>query len=130
MFFDGEEVLLKGREAGVTHNAMELLAVIRAFEYIEKKGLSDRKTTVYTDSQYVAGIPERRERLQDADFITKKGDPVRNPDLIKQMLFFTDLLDVQFVKVKAHQKKTDERNVNREVDRISRKIVRDYLRDI
>ncbi len=123
-----KEILLKGLETETTHNRMELLSVIKAFEYIEKNDLAELKIIVKSDSQYVVRIIERKEQLLTNNFITKKEKPIQNKDLVEKIIHYIDCLDLEFVKVKAHQKKSTKRNYNREVDKISRKIVREYVR--
>ena len=122
-----DEMLLKGKELETTHNRMELLAVIKALEYIENQNLANYKIIVNSDSQYVVRLIERKEKLQAAEFLTKKGNVVRNRDLVENILNFIESLNLEFVKVKAHQKKTEERNYNRDVDKMARKIVREAV---
>ncbi|MCF6184409.1 MAG: ribonuclease HI [Bacteroidales bacterium] len=123
-----EEIVLSGQKTETTHNRMELLSVIKAFEYIENHKFTGHKIIIKSDSQYVVGIQERKEKLKAADFITKKGNPIQNIDLVEQLIRYTETMNVQFIKVKAHLKKTDIRNYNREVDKLSRQIVRNYVR--
>ncbi|NOZ34673.1 MAG: ribonuclease HI [Chlorobi bacterium] len=125
-----EEIVLSGKKAETTHNRMELLSVIKAFEYIDNHKFTDYKIVIKSDSQYVVGIRERKEKLKAAEFITKKGNQIQNKDLVEQLISFIETMNVQFVKVKAHLKKTDNRNYNRDVDKLSRQIVRDYVRNI
>lgn len=127
---DDKEILLKDFELNTTHNRMELLSVIKAFEFIESEDLEFNEIILKSDSQYVVGIQERKEKLQKNKFITKKGNEIQNKDLILRLIHYIEKLPIKFIKVKAHQKKTSERNINREVDKISRKIVRDYVKNI
>lgn len=122
------EVTLSGFELNTTHNRMELVSVIKAFEFIENKDFQYSKIILKSDSQYVIGIQNRKEKLQKTNFITKKGTEIKNKDLVLQLINFIEKLNIEFVKVKAHQKKNSERNINREVDKLSRKIVRDYVK--
>jgi len=128
ILFDSEELVLQGIETDTTHNRMELLSVIRSFEYIIKNKLLDKSIRVFTDSQYVAGIEGRTENFKLSDFKTKSGKDIQNIDLVKKLIKQIEMLKPKFIKVKAHQKKTSERNINREVDKLSRKLVRDYLK--
>jgi len=128
LIFDDEEILLKGEELETTHNRMELLSVIKALEYIENQNLTDCKIIVYSDSQYVVKLIERKVKLVAADFFTKKGSAIQNKVLVEKIIDYIESLNLHFVKVKAHQKKSDSKNYNRDVDKISRKIVREYVR--
>ncbi len=128
LLFDDEEILLEGKELDTTHNRMELLSVIRALEHIEDQNLTNYKIIIYSDSQYVVKLIERKEKLTASNFSTNKGNPVRNKELVEKILYFIDSLNPDFQKVKAHQKKSSLRNYNRDVDKISRRIVREHVR--
>jgi len=88
------------------------------------------KTTVKSDSQYVIKIKERKEKLKQANFITKKGKEIQNKDLVIRLIKFIETIELEFIKVKAHQKKTNIRNYNIDVDKTSRKIVRNIVKEI
>jgi len=126
LLINEEEIMLSGHVPKTTHNRMELLAVIKAIEYIENHKLGYQTIIVKSDSQYVVRIKERKEKLKAAEFVTKKGNDIKNKDLIVQLIHYIETLNLEFVKVKAHQKKTDIRNYNIDVDKASRKIVREY----
>lgn len=128
LIFDGREVLLKGMEPDTTQNRMELLSVIRALEYIENQDLKNYKIIINSDSQYVVRLIDRKDKLQDTDFTTRKGGNIKNRDLVEKILNFMESMNLSFIKVKAHQGKSDTRNYNRDVDKISRKIVREDVR--
>jgi len=125
---NSKEIELSGVVNDTTHNRMELYAVISAFEYILKHSKPTELINVYTDSQYVAGIESRKEKLRLSDFKTKAGNYIQNVDLVKNLIEYTEVLQAKFIKVKAHQKKTKERNINREVDKLSRKLVREEVK--
>ncbi len=128
ILFSKNEILLKGVEIDTTHNRMELSAVIKALEYISYHHFEKQKILVITDSQYVVGIKNRKGKLEITNFKTQKGRSVQNVDLLKQLISLNETLDVEYVKIKAHQKKTNIRNYNRIVDKISRKLVREYVK--
>ncbi len=125
-----EEILLKGEEHNTTHNRMELLSVIKALEFIENKNFIDRHIIIKSDSQYVTEIKNRIRKLRSADFKTKKGNDIQNKDLVIKLIQYIENLNIDFVKVKAHQKKTNTRNFNRDADKISRQIVRKYIKNL
>lgn len=125
IFLGGQKVTLKGHEPETTHHRMELIAVLESFRYLEERKFLDRQITIYSDSQYVVDILQRRNRLVTSGFRTKKMKPIRNDDLVQRMIYFMDTSDVSFVKLKSHQKSTDaESVVNREVDILSRQMMR------
>ena len=124
LFIGDSTITLNGIEHQSTHNAMELLAILKGIEYIIARGLSTDEITVVTDSQYAVNLPERKEKLAANNFLTKKGNELRNAALVRRLLDYTAILNIHFVKVKAHQPKTNEPNYNREVDKLVRKILR------
>lgn len=103
---------------------MELLAVLKALDFLENEKLVFSKIEIVSDSQYVVRIIERKEKLKSANFLTKKNNSIRNVELVKKLIEKIESLPLEFTKVKAHQKKTDEINYNRVVDFLARSEVR------
>lgn len=124
LLIDKEKKVLQGSESNTTHNRMEMLAVIKSIEYVLENISIKSIIQVYTDSQYVFRIPERAEKLQSNNFITKKGNELNNKDLIQRLIQLLNQHDIHIIKVKAHQKRTNTPNYNRDVDKLSRQIVR------
>lgn len=123
LFIHESKVVLTGTEEQTTHQRMELEAVIKSFEYLVKANLLSKVVKLYTDSQYVTGLSRRMVNLKASGFSTKKNVPIRNSDLVRILIGYSEIMNLQFIKVKAHQKKGDL-NGNREVDLLVRKIVR------
>ena len=119
---DDKKVVLSAVETDTTHNRMELLGVIRAVEYLEENNLAGNIIEVYSDSQYVVNLLSRKTRLKQNNFITKKGTPIQNSDLVQKLIQQIETHDINFTKVKAHQKDGDA--MNREVDILVRNLVR------
>lgn len=124
IFIDDKKIMLQGSAIDTTHNRMELAAVINAIEYVLKEFTEINLVKIYTDSQYVEKIPQRAAKLVTKDFITKSGNKLQNTDLIQILINLLNSNNIEFIKVKAHQKTTKTPNYNREVDQLSRKIVR------
>ncbi len=122
IFIGNDKTILSGEEFDTTHNRMELQAVIKAVIYLKDLGLSENAIDIYSDSQYVVNLMERKEKLKNRHFITNKGTPVQNVDLVKMLISQIETFKLNFIKVKAHQKDGDINN--REVDKIVRQIVR------
>jgi ribonuclease HI len=122
-----EKVLLKGIAEHSTNNRMELMAVIKAIEFIDRKHM-DVSLLVYTDSQYVFRIPGRIDKLKTKHFLTNKGTLVQNADLVQAFIHLIETHSIDFRKVKAHQRPDDSINYNREVDKIAREMVRDCVK--
>jgi len=127
ILIENEKIQLKGYELETTHNAMELLAVLKGLDFLEKKNIVLTKIEVISDSQYVVGILNRKEKLKRANFLTKKNISIRNVDLVKRLIEKIETLPIVFTKIKAHQKKTQEINYNRVVDKLARVEVRNRV---
>jgi len=125
LFINEEKIILSGKETATTHNRMELMAVIKAIEFIKDKYSAVTDFKIISDSQYVVGLKVRKEKLLAQNFLTKKRNEIRNADLVEELVKQTANLNIQFVKIKAHQKKTTITNYNIEADKLCRKIVRE-----
>lgn len=123
-----QKIILSGKENDTTHNRMEIIAVINSIKHIKQHFdyLTDIK--IVSDSQYVIGLVGRQSKFNASDFTTKAGKDIRNVDLVKELLILVSTINVQFVKIKAHQKPTDTINYNIEVDKLSRQIVREAVK--
>ncbi|MEO6000027.1 MAG: RNase H family protein [Chitinophagaceae bacterium] len=121
---NNEKKQISGLELNTTHNRMELTAVIKAIEYIKDHYNQISFITICSDSQYVIGLPARKERIMSSGFTSKKGKALPNDDLVKKLLALFDLYTIECVKIKAHQKKQGANAYNIEVDILSRKLVR------
>lgn len=126
LFIDKNKFVLTGVEEQTTHQRMELQAVIKSFEYLAKTNVLPRVMELYTDSQYVAGLSSRKMKLKASGFMTRKSMPIRNSDLVCVLIEYLEMMNVQFIKVKAHQRNGDQ-DKNREVDLLARKIVRERI---
>ncbi len=85
------------------------------------------KITVYTDSQTIVGLPDRRVRLEKNDYFSKSGRPINNNDLYREFFTITDQINCEFLKIKGHNKTSLKDNVDwlfTIVDRASRNAVR------
>lgn len=73
-----EEEELYGGEEYTTNNRMELMAVIKAIEYIKEP----KHITIYTDSEYVErGINNRLSKHRRMEWKMGNGKPIKNADL-------------------------------------------------
>ncbi len=125
LFIQGKKIVLEGTAQDTTHQRMELTAVINSLEYLGSSNLLHEPITLYSDSQYVVDLFKRKERLASSDYLTKKLKPIRNVDLVKELIAFMRFPNIHFIKIKAHQKPFDTKTIlNREVDLLSRKKMR------
>ncbi len=120
-------VVISGCDVEVTHQQMELKAVLEALKYLEAKSLLSR-IVIYTDSQYVADLPIRKNKLYACNFITSKGTAIANAQLLIKIYKYLEKQDVHFIKIPAHQKKNTGYNENRMVDKLTRKLVREKVK--
>ncbi|MBA4055668.1 MAG: hypothetical protein C0490_13215 [Marivirga sp.] len=123
----GKKIILKGLEENTTNQRMELTAVLKALEYVEQHSDLTHPVHIYADSQYVIDIQKRMPRLQANNYLTKKGKPNRNDDLVRKLVGYLQHMNIVFTKVISHLKKNDTENLNREVDKLARSIVRGQL---
>jgi ribonuclease HI len=124
IFITGEKVILTGINRDTTHNRMELTAVIKGIAYIKDHYKDISLINIYTDSQYVAGLEGRKEKLISRSLCTQNGTPVQNEDLVRELWAFGTFPTLDFIKVKAHQKQGSVINPNIEADKLVRKLVR------
>ena len=124
LFIAGETITISGIEHQSTHNGMELLAILKGISYVMEQQLCPDEIMIVTDSQYAAGLPRRRDKLVANDFITKKGNELRNAALVRRLLDYVDAYNIRFLKVKAHQPANGQPNYNRDVDKLVRSVLR------
>ena len=122
--------VLSGTVKDTSHNRMELTAVLNALEYIKTHYENITTIKIYTDSQYVTGLPVRKKKIIAADFSVGNGNTMQNADLVKRFFEPLPFLSIELIKIKAHQKRTDVINFNREADMLSRKLLRNVLEDL
>ncbi|WP_276371976.1 RNase H family protein [Chryseolinea sp. H1M3-3] len=123
----GEKIILEGTCHKTTHQRMELTAVLESLKYLQLKNLIEEDICIYSDSQYVVDFLRRKEKLRLANFQTKKLKPIRNADLVHMLMAYIDYPNIQFQKIKSHQKlSSNESYLNREVDLLSKKNMRGH----
>ena len=96
---NGREKELFGGEAATTNNRMELTAVIRALEALERSS----RVRLYTDSQYVQkGISEWILDWKRRGWRTAGRKPVKNDDLWRRLDELAAQHRVEWHWVKGH----------------------------
>ncbi|KRN28883.1 ribonuclease hi [Lactobacillus selangorensis] len=93
--------MLTGGDYGRTNNYMEINAVIQGLTALKR---TDIPVTIYSDSAYVINCMQQKWYVKwEQNGWRKKGAPVKNAELWKQLLAQLDRFDqVTFVKVKGH----------------------------
>ncbi len=116
---------LRGFE-NTTSVRLELETLLWAFNEI---GQITGRIIVYTDSQNITTLPERRKRLEKNNYHSGKGRLLNNADLYMEFFRLTERLNPVFVKVQGHMtfKKRDDIDklfsiVDRETRRALRKL--------
>lgn len=118
-----ERVQIK-RFENTSSTKLELQTLIWALAELD---LGEQKIIIYTDSQNITQLLERRPRLEKDYFRTKSGELLNNYELYKEFFQMVDLLNCKIVKVKGHQPtkyKNEIELVFTLVDRASRKALR------
>ena len=88
-----------GGEDNTTNNRMELIAAIKALEYLNK----NHKITLYTDSNYVKdGITKWIFNWKKNNWKTSAKKPVKNSDLWIQLDEIQNKREVKWSWVKGH----------------------------
>ena len=97
--FDGQEKELFGGEAATTNNRMELTAVIRALEALERPS----RVVLYTDSQYVQkGIQQWIHSWKRNGWKTADKKAVKNKELWLELDELRRRHDIEWHWVKGH----------------------------
>lgn len=126
---DDEKIILQGKAPDTTHHEMELLAVIKAIEYVYGRYAEQTALHIFSDSQYVTDLPVRKEKLQSAGFLVKKGNPIQHAELVKKLLLLLARFPVKLTKIPSHQKNIGGSiNYNTEADILSRQLVRSAIK--
>ena len=86
--------------------------------------------TLYTDSQNIIGLPDRRERLENQGYRSKSGALLNHAELYQEFFALTDQINYTLVKVKGHRRSHQKTPIDQLftlVDRASRLALRAEL---
>lgn len=89
---------------------LEIQTLLWALNDIQDLG---HKVIVYTDSQNIIGLKERRDRFEKNDYHSKKGRRLNNYNLYIAFFRLTDKMDCEFVKVRGHQASNHKDDISR-----------------
>ncbi|MBN1906571.1 MAG: ribonuclease H [Deltaproteobacteria bacterium] len=112
------------RFENTTSVRLELETLLWAFQEV---GQIEGRIIVYTDSQNIMSLPERHNRLEEKNYHSGKGRPLKNADLYMEFFRMTERLKPVFIKVQGHktsQKKDKIDKLFTLVDRESRRALR------
>ena len=124
IYYNKTKIIIKQVETNTSHNRMEMQAVIQAIKFVDTNYSTNIPIIINSDSQYVVNLVDRKEKLKKNEFITKKGNPVKNLDLVITLIDQIESHEITFNKIKAQVKDGD--NKNREVDLLVRKLMREH----
>ena len=124
IYYNKTKIIIKQVENNTSHNRMEMQAVIQAIKFVDTNYSTNIPIIINSDSQYVVNLVDRKEKLKKNEFITKKGNPVKNLDLVITLIDQIESHEITFNKIKAHVKDGDIKN--REVDLLVRKLMREH----
>lgn len=124
IYYNKTKIIIKQVETNTNHNRMEMQAVIQAIIFVDTNYSTNIPIIINSDSQYVVNLVDRKEKLKKNEFITKKGNPVKNLDLVITLIDQIETHEITFNKIKAHVKDGDIKN--REVDLLVRKLMREH----
>ncbi len=124
-----QDKILTRRFINTTSSKLELQSLIWALGKIKFK---KRKIIIYTDSQIIISLLDRKEKLIKNGFMNKKAELLKNHKLYKRFFKLITCNDCDLIKVKGHKKSEDKDSVDKLftlVDRASRDALRAELRN-
>ncbi len=124
IYYNKTKIIIKQVETNTSHNRMEMQAVIQAIKFVDTNYSTNIPIIINSDSQYVVNLVDRKEKLKKNEFFTRKGNPVKNLDLVITLIDQIETHEITFNKIKAHVKDGDIKN--REVDLLVRKLMREH----
>lgn len=99
-----------------TNNRMELLAVLRACEYL--KDHSGGQITIISDSQYVVDSMNKWMKSWARKSFLRKCAPVKNQDLMLKLNHFRERLNVKMEWVRGHNGNEHNEACDQECSRV------------
>jgi ribonuclease HI len=97
-------------------------------EVISLNSQSDMLITIYTDSQNIISLPERRVALEQNKYFSSNKKRLNNYELYQEFYRLTAILKCELVKVVGHQVSSKKSHVDRVftlVDKASRRALRE-----
>lgn len=87
----------------------------------------NNKLFIYTDSQNITKLLDRRKRLEENDYYSGNGKRLANHELYRQFYQLIDQLSCEVIKVKGHQPAKNKDEISKLftlVDKAARKALR------
>lgn len=118
------------RFENTTPAKLELQALLWAMDEAQP---FQKKIFIYSDSQTIYGLMDRRERLEKNDFRSKGNRLFTNAGFYREFFQKADQLNIELVKVSGHKVSSEKDDIDRLftlVDRAARNALRkDNFRD-
>jgi ribonuclease HI len=109
---------------------LELQTLLWALDAIKN---FEGRIIIYTDSQNIIRLPQKREQLESSNYYSKKNKRLNNFELYQEFYRITDKLNCEVIKVRGHQKSKEKDNIDNLftlVDRASRKALRTHNKEL
>lgn len=103
---------------------LELQTLLWALRSVQTSG---KRVLIYSDSQNILSLPERRDGLEQNDYRSKKNRHLNNYELYQEFFGIIDRLDCEFIKVRGHKASHQKDEIDALftlVDRASRNALR------
>jgi len=124
------EIRLKKFNSASSTN-LEFTTLLWALDDIEKNKRTCNllyNLTIYTDSQCIAGLQQRRARLEPTNYKSRRTNKeLHNASLYRRFYCLIDEFNFQVVKLSGHTKSSSKNNIQRifsYVDKATRKALR------
>ena len=100
LMYKDKKLEISGYEGHTTNNRMELMAPIEALSRLKEPC----QVQVYSDSAYLVNAFQKHwlDSWQRKNWIKSDKKPVENQDLWKELLKYTCIHSIQWIKVKGH----------------------------
>ncbi len=112
----------------VSSTELELRTLIWALSELEEEIES---LSVYTDSQNILNLIERRERLEKSDFRNSSCVELKHASLYREFYVLLDEMGFEVNKVRGHSRIKDRNEIEKVfsvIDRMTRKELRECLK--
>jgi len=125
--FDSLKKLVKVKRFEQTSSTkLELQSLLWALNEIKP---IDNKVIIFTDSQNIIGLPERRGLLEKNEYRSKKNKLIKNYQLYQEFYQLADQLNCEMIKVQGHLPSSQKNYIQRLfaiVDKASRKAIKEH----
>ena len=106
---------------------LELETLLWALNEIQVK---NQKIKIYTDSQNIIGLPNRKFKLEQNNFYSGNGKQLNNHELYREFYQLMSTLNCELIKLVGHSVSTEKDDLDKLfmlVDRASRKATREEI---